>query len=104
MAATLDGIVRIMAVQDFPPSRALRFVFLLKESIRTVLAEEIDANRRQEEALEIERSIDRLALQAFDVYMSCREKIYEMKANDANRRAASLLRRANLVVNDGGPD
>ena len=37
LAPLLDGIVRIRAVQDFSPSQAVAFVFLLKQVIREEL-------------------------------------------------------------------
>ncbi|NIR14663.1 MAG: hypothetical protein GWN86_12250, partial [Desulfobacterales bacterium] len=37
----LDRIIRIRAVQDFSPSQAIAFVFLLKRVIREVLDKEV---------------------------------------------------------------
>ncbi len=70
----LGRIVKIRAVQDMTPARAVSFVFLLKPILR-------DPAR--------EGHVDRLALRAFDLYMQCREKIWEIRA----REAAGLPRR-----------
>ncbi len=39
-----------------------------------------------------EARIDQLILQAFDVYMRCRERIYEIQAGEARRRCSVLER------------
>jgi len=93
----LDRIIRIRAVQDFSPSHAVAFIFLLKRVIREELKNEIRENRLSDELLTIESSIDDLALLAFDIYMKCREKIYEIRANESKRHVSRLLQRAGLV-------
>jgi hypothetical protein len=96
----LDNIIRIRAVQDFSPSQALSFVFSLKEVIRQDLDEEIRENRLEKPLLELESRIDALALLAFDLFMQCREKIYDLKANEMKNRTVRLLKRAKLVAED----
>jgi hypothetical protein len=100
MGPYLDNIIRIRAVQDFAPSRALNFVFSLKEVLREVLEEEIRENRLEQELLEIESRIDALALLAFDIFVQCREKIYELKSGELSRRTVGLMKRAGLIVGD----
>jgi hypothetical protein len=75
----LDEIVRIRAVQDFSPSQALAFLFLLKSLLREHLS---DPDQR---AL-LEARIDELALRGFDLYIGCREKLHEIKLGEAHRR------------------
>jgi hypothetical protein len=38
-----------------------------------------------------------LGLLAFDIYMQCREKIYELKANEMKERTFKAFARAGLV-------
>jgi hypothetical protein len=85
----LDGIVRIRAVQDLEPSRALEFVFLLKGVVREEAGEASAAM-----LAELDEAVDRLGLRAFDAYMRCRERVYELRADDVRRRTAKLLERA----------
>ncbi len=94
----LDGIIRIRAVQDFSPSQAIFFIFLLKKVIRGVLQKEIRENQLSDELLAFESKIDELALIAFDVYMKRREKIYELKAKEAKSHVSRLLERAGLIA------
>jgi hypothetical protein len=88
----LDGIVRIRAVQDFTASQAVAFLFLLKKVVRKAL--EGESQRRPDGGglAAVEGRIDEMALLAFDLFMKCRERIYEIKANEAKRRTYLLQR------------
>lgn len=76
IAPALDKIVRLRVVQNFTPSEAVGFVFL----VRSILL----GSHPPRPAM-IEAHIDRLALMAFDQYMKCREQIAEVRANEAGR-------------------
>jgi len=97
VSSFLDRIIRIRAIQDFSPSQAVAFVFSLKKAIREQLENEIRDNPVADELLAVESRIDDLILLSFDIYMNCREKIYEIKANEARNRTFTLLERAGLV-------
>lgn len=94
----LDNIIRVRAVQDFLPSQAISFVFILKKVIRKELSKEIHNNGLALELLEFESQIDNLANLSFDIFMKCREKIYEIKAMELNNQTYALLKRAKLIV------
>jgi hypothetical protein len=89
----LDRIIRIRAIQDFSPSQAVNFVFLLKKAIK----EEILEDQRSEDFSIMESRIDDLALLAFDIYMNCREKLYDIRANEAKNQVSRLLQRAGMI-------
>lgn len=100
----LESIAKIRAVQDFSPSRATAFIFLLKKAMREELAGEIRESRMHvEELLNLESKVDDLALLSFDIYVECRERICEIRINEVKNRTARLLQRANLMV-DGSVD
>lgn len=92
VSSVLDSIIRIRAVQDVTPSQALAFVFRLKKVLReeegTAPSGEIDA---------LESRIDAIALISFDLFMKCREKIYDLKANELRNMTFRLLQKAKLV-------
>lgn len=88
----LDGIVRIRAVQDFTAGQAVAFLFLLKKVVREALQDEIQRRPDGDGLAAVEGRIDEMALLAFDLFMKCREKIYEIKANEAKRRIYVLER------------
>jgi hypothetical protein len=81
--ASLDSILKIRSVQDFSPSQAVGFVFLLKRAVGETLKNEICKESVMDEWLKFQSRIDSLALQAFDIYMGCREKICEIRVNQA---------------------
>jgi hypothetical protein len=93
----LDNIIRIRAVQDFSPSDAIGFLFLLKNVIRKELLKDIRRNDLFEELLLIESGIDNLAGISFDIFMKCREKLYDLKANEVRNWTCRLLKSANMV-------
>jgi RsbRD-like negative regulator of sigma factor len=97
----LDSIVRIRAIQDFTPSEAISFIFMLKKVVRQELGSETLAQQGiAEELVTFESAVDDLALYAFDLFMKCREKIYELKANEARNMTFRLLQQARLIVDN----
>ena len=54
----------------------------------------------------MESRIDDLALLAFDIYMKCREKLYDIRANEAKNQVSRLLQRAGMLseIPDKKPD
>jgi hypothetical protein len=86
ISSLLDNIVRIRAVQDFMPSGAVAVVFLLKKVIRDELKKDIEKDGLYEDLLEFESRIDYCVLLAFDVYMKCRETVWENKLDDFIKR------------------
>jgi hypothetical protein len=97
MQSFLDPIIRIRAVQNFSPSQATSFIFFLKKAIRENIKEEDSRGRLLSELLFFESKIDELGLLAFNLYMNCREKIYELKANEMKNRTFRAFERAGLV-------
>jgi len=93
MTAALDPVIRIRAVQTFTPSKATVFVFALKQIVRDHL---VGASGPELAALD--RQIDEMAMAAFDVFMACREKIYELKASESRNQFFGSLKRADLIA------
>jgi hypothetical protein len=92
----LDEIIRIRALQNFSPSQALAFVFLLKNVIRQELAEEIQKEDLAAEVLDLESRIDGLALLGFDVYTKRQGKLGEIRVDEMKRRISGLMRKAGI--------
>ncbi len=97
--AGLDEVIRIRAIQDYPPSQALAFIFLLKDTIREVLAKELKDGSLAAEFMDLESRIDGLALLGFDVYTSRREKLHEIRVAEVKNRISGLLRRTGVNPN-----
>jgi len=84
-AEALDSVAQIRAIEDSAPSRALDFLFELKPILREACPPaECDACFAR---------IDAMALLAFDLYMKYRERTFEARAHEAQRRLFVLQRR-----------
>lgn len=94
IAEALGGIVRIRAVQELSPREAVGFVFKLKEIVRAELA------ARPEVISELDRRVDEMALAAFDLFVRCREEVYELRLSEARRREG--VSEKMLARNEGG--
>lgn len=93
VTAALENILKIRAVQDFPPAQAVAFVFTLKEIVRETSGD--GAPGVSAEFLDLESRIDAMALAAFDQYMACRERIFDVRMHEVKRRSTQLLERFN---------
>lgn len=93
----LDPIVRIRAVQDYTASDALAFVFELKRVVRAELAGAPEAQEQAAALLEFDGRVDKLALIAFEIYLGCKKKMYEIRVDEMKRQTNKLLERMNRV-------
>jgi hypothetical protein len=93
--ADLKGILKIGAVQDFPPSQALSFVFLLKSAVRGELQGKIGDEALSPDLAEFDSRVDQVALLAFETYVYCREQVYEMRVNEVKRSISGMVDRLN---------
>jgi hypothetical protein len=101
VCASLDGILRIRAVQDFSPGVAVGFVFLLKEAITEELGNKIEEEQLFKQWLELELKIDKMASLAFDIYTQCREKICQLRINEIKADRAMAFRLLEIAENAG---
>jgi hypothetical protein len=96
VSAVLDRIIRIRTVQDFSPSGALGFLFTLKEIIRSEMGLEAGDQVLARELLDLESRIDALGLLAFDIYMGCKEKVFEIRVKETQNQVSRLLRKTGM--------
>ncbi len=94
----LDPIIRIRAVQDYSPSQATAFILILKNIIRENIKNELKDIQTANELLQFEIRIDALSLAAFDIYMACKEKIYDLKTNTERNKVYKAFQRAGLFT------
>jgi hypothetical protein len=99
-ATDLDGILRIRAVQGFAPSVALCFLPALKEIVRREIEKSYPLETADAVLHELNVRIDRLTMIGFDLYMSCREILWQQKANQLYSRTHKLLEKANLLKDE----
>lgn len=103
LASFLDPIIRMRAVQDFTPSQATGFILFLKTVIRKNTENHRDDSHLLEELLRFESKIDTLNALAFDIYMNCREKIYQIKATEGRGNTLKAFQRAGLLADGENP-
>lgn len=91
----LDDVTRILAVQNFLPSKAISIFFEPKKMLCEMMMKPAFAERMtQEVQSSFSLRIDELVLQAFDSYMHHREQIAQLKVEEGSRRMFMALRRA----------
>ena len=93
----LDPIVRVRAIQSFSPSKAIAFVLVIKQIVRKHLSLDSKSRLLVKDLLEFEDRVDAMSLFAFDIYTQCREKIFELKANEEKERVFKAFKRAGLI-------
>ena len=101
VSMALDNILKIRAVQDYSPSRAIAPVLLLKKAVRDTLENQLRDSTLLRELLAFESRVDDMVLLAVDIYVKCREKIYQIRVNEVKaerERIYQMLAR----VNPGG--
>ena len=106
----LEDIVKIRAVQEFTPSQAISFVYLLKTIVQQELAKDKKSSVGQESLAELDSRIDQVALMAFDCYMDCRERLHQIRINevlsgrhaltDGTKCASAMLKRNQIESAD----
>ncbi|MCA1944265.1 MAG: RsbRD N-terminal domain-containing protein [Desulfovibrio sp.] len=96
--AALDELVRIRAVQDFTPGKAIGALFLIKGIVRQRLPKLGKLKDHAEAVLRFESKVDSVALRAFDIYVKCRTQLYEMRLKEIKNRHAMLFRHAGLTA------
>jgi hypothetical protein len=98
----LDGIVRVRAIQEFSPSQALGFVFLLKRAIHEEIGDTLTDPSVRGDLSDLHSRIDQMTLEAFDRFVKCREAIFDFRAREAKRNTYSLLKRLEKLPAEEG--
>jgi 6-pyruvoyl-tetrahydropterin synthase len=92
----LDPILRIRAIQNFSASQAVGFILEIKNIVRKII-DDSKFSFSNDDYYRFESRVDQMTLYAFDIYMTCKEKIYDLKANEIRERSFKVLERANLI-------
>lgn len=97
ISSIVDPLIRIRAVQNFTPSQAIGFILILKQTIRDVLKNGI-TNISLNDFFSLENEIDKAALIGFNIFMACREKIYNLRTNEERNKIYKAFARAGLIT------
>jgi hypothetical protein len=93
----LDDIVRIRSVQDFTPYQATEFIFQLKRCVWNMINDSQTDDISLREISQLDSKIDDIALMTFEIYSECREKLFEVKANNIKMRSNRLFERTGVA-------
>ncbi len=92
LAQHVDAIVRVRAVQDFSPSSVTMIFWKLKDIVDEELGVDELPRELYLEVKEFYKRVDQLCFLAFDVFMQCREKIWELKTKEFQAGIKNILR------------
>jgi len=81
----LDEIIKIRAVQELTPAKALSFVFSLKDAIRDEIGGDVQVAEAAGDLRKIDVRIDQMALFAFDIFVMRREQVYNLRLNEIRK-------------------
>ena len=83
--ANLEQLMKLRAVQaEQSPSESLAFIFALKDIIRSECSKEW-SEEFDLEWPEVVARVDQMALQAFDLYMASRERLFQVRLKELQR-------------------
>jgi hypothetical protein len=94
----LDPIIRIRAVQSFSPTQATAFILALKPLVRELWSKGPSDPQAAADLRQIEDGIDQVLLVAFDIYLKCRETLFQLKVDLEKNRIHHAFVRAGLVA------
>jgi hypothetical protein len=77
----MEELVKVRAVQQFKPSEAIAFVFLIKDVVRR-FAEKLKTELDSSDLLIFDGRVDKMALLVFDGYMGCRERLHQVRIRE----------------------
>ena len=98
----VDEIVRVRAIQDFPPEHAVGIFFAMKEILRETLMQTGQAEHLLPALLAVESRIDAVVLMAFGSYARNRETLHRLKVQEFKRQHSQILRLAEKKAGKDG--
>ncbi|MCW5201087.1 RsbRD N-terminal domain-containing protein [Desulfobulbus sp. F4] len=93
-AGPLDQIIRIRAVQNFTPSQAVAPLLDVKSVVRQIFSADNECRALLPELIPFDAEVDRAVLQAFDLYMECRERLHKARIRE--------LKSGSYILTDSG--
>ena len=80
--APLEQIMRIRAIQAFAASVAVGPIHAVKHITREVLEKDKERCHLVQDLYDFEFAVDLAVLAAFDLYMQCRERLYQVRIQE----------------------
>ena len=82
MIPPLEQIMKIRSIQEFSPSQAVAPLNAVKHITREILAADKERRHLVSELYDFEFAVDLAILAAFDIYMQCRERLYQTRIQE----------------------
>ncbi len=80
--APLEQVMRIRAIQAFRPSQAVGPIHAIKHITREILEKNKETRHLVVQLYDFEFAVDLAVLAAFDLYMQCREQLYQVRIKE----------------------
>ena len=80
--APLSKFMHLRAVQDFSPSQAIAPVNAVKHLTREVLESDKETAELVNNLYDFDFNVDLAMLAAFDLYMECKERVYQIRIRE----------------------
>lgn len=78
----LEQIMKIRSIQEFSPSQAVAPLNAVKHITREILLADKERCHLVPELYDFEFAVDLAVLAAFDIYMQCRERLYQTRIHE----------------------
>ncbi|MEN8188955.1 MAG: RsbRD N-terminal domain-containing protein [Thermodesulfobacteriota bacterium] len=82
LLAPLEQVILIRSIQDMAPSVAVGVIHAVKHITREVLGKDKERAHLVAELYDFEFAVDLAVLAAFDLYMQCRERLYQVRIKE----------------------
>jgi len=93
----MEPIVRLRAVQEFSPAKAISFIFNIKHLLRKAFDKHRQDKGVEDFLANVESNTNELILIAMDIYGKCREKIYRLRINQGKESLKKLLIKKGII-------
>lgn len=81
-SAPIEEIIKLRSVQEFTASQAVAPINALKHIVREVLTDDKADCHLVSDLYDFEFAVDIAMLRAFDIYMQCREQLYNVRIRE----------------------
>ncbi len=90
----LERFVKIRSVQDFTPSQGLGVLFVFKQIFRAACLPEFEKKGDVAAYLEAESRLDTICLMAFEMYVTTRDTLAQMRITEIRNGHSQIVRLA----------
>ncbi len=94
LSMALERFVKLRSVQEFTPSQSLGVLFVFKQLFREAFLEKLEGKGHVATYLEAESRMDTICLMAFEMYVTSRDTIAQMRITEIRNGHSQIVRLA----------